>query len=931
MATIYNNPMPMSGALFVTNPQGRFYKWMARNYSIKAGKLKKRSSAVSSTSAQGSRLQTKSEWGKYQRIYDALPTTSSHRKAILTLHKKSSAQRARSGKAQRKKMMSIFEDSDWTPSKSQSRKRQSSKSSSTSDKRTGSRGKKTMAKRKLSAYNRHVKKLMKAGKTMKQAAAAWRKTPAGKKSKAPSKRRKAPARRRKVTAKRTVRKGRKRTSVNRGHSHGLKKRNPVMWSAPKYQGLVYPDTDGGKKLVRILESAQKYLPTNASDAEISRFVRESGAPSGSGVALAKDIRAAISATGAAKKSLGSTPLHSMARAAVKKLGRVPIDVSNGTVVDDKAWQRIVKYVGKLPLRPAGRTEMKKILADYYANPDANLSFLWTLIDEKDFKRSFKSKKSTKGRKTRKTSKASRKSKAKSSAGRSSGGSAFKRAGTTILRLGYTGKLGSKSLDTLKKRKAKITSLKAKGRVVRKRVRRNPAALGGFQPLQRGLHLMDSAQGLVTDAGHMIQKVPVVGKLAGDVVLFAAPYTKTALLGGTAVGLSALQMKYVTPTVVEMGRWTSDKLKEFPLAGDVIIYGEELFSGVDKVGYTLNGLLLAFFAQMGARYGLFDAKSAHTIGAAAVLTGGAIDMADHLRGQDDLAGLAEMGALAMNGAGYGDGGQYFLGGFGVAGAPNQGDYHTQVGPAGAPGPFYPQLSAGAFGVSQFYAHCKPQDAAVCPDDLDPDEIHAAKRGSYPSAFPPLPRQVVNDSGRFSKSAAKKGHKWGWLHTLIGEDNFRKLASLPAAKRRELVKLMKGRALDQAASLPLNASVKPLVLKERSRLASEPVIQGPSKKKSLIQRLMPSKDEPLLRRQKRLRREFNRARKPSSEALMQRLQPLPVGNFSAVEMGALAMNGMGAMGGLAELSGVTSDLSGGINTAGGVENVGGLGALLYAGAL
>ena len=1019
MATIYNNPMPMSGALFVTNPQGKFYKWLGRHYKIERGKLKKRSSALSDTSKQGRKFGMKSEWGRYQKLYDSLPATATQRKSIITAYGRSKRSRMKDDSAQREAMVHIFEESDWSPSQSKSRKRRKSKSSSMSAKRAGSRRKHTMARRKtrsaarkrkttkkLSAYNRFVKaqhaKAKRAGIqiSMDTIGDMWQKKKAGKKwthllkgKKRPAAKRRKPAKRR-TAAKRATKRGgskRRRTSKVYGHSHTVR-RNARVYSKPKLKKLVYPDNKIGKKLNQIVKSAEKYLPSNATDSEIRAYVKSAGAPAGLGASLVNDIRAAIDASGVHKKG-GITkrtaagdwiPLHSYAREAVKKLGRLPIEFSGGQVVKkevgpdgkmhwNKAWKKLSDYVKRTGLRPAAQQYLQGILEAYYGSADKSVTFLTELVDEGKFKKKH-GKSAPRGRK--RSLKRKKTSRAKRSVSRAGAGkSAFAKAGLTLRKLGYKPSLRGKSVDTLAKRRAKIRSLKAK-----LNPRRNPQHTGGvmgmvdgIKPLERGLRLMDTAEHMVEKVGHMITDVPVVGRPVGGAVLAAAPYTKPMLLGGTAVGLNAMTMKYVTPKALEIGKDLLAFAEDLPLVGEAVEWAADMSAPIlEPIGYTLNGGFLAVLAHLGARYGLFDQQSANIIGAAAVVSGAAVDMMDYLRGQNELSGLAEMGALAMNGAHYGDGGQYFLGGLGVAGAPSEGDYHYAVGAEGAVGPFYPQLrTAGSFegfGASipceAFYAHCKPADAAACPHDLDPDELQAALRspkGGYPKAFPALPHQVINNNGKLSKSAGKKGHKWGWLHKMIGEDNVKKLSALPTAKRQELIVLMKEKALDEASASPLAPSARPLVeqaraaikpaaarirakkgaaagrgrkgRKSRRKSGKESIIQKilPSRKESLIQDIGPASAEPLFSKGKRLRRGFDHARKPSSEALLQRTSPLPVGNFSAVEMGALAMNGFGAMGGLAELSGVTGDLAGATNTAGGVDTFGSYGALLYAGAL
>ena len=67
-------------------------------------------------------------------------------------------------------------------------------------------------------------------------------------------------------------------------------------------------------------------------------------------------------------------------------------------------------------------------------------------------------------KDRKSKKRKGSSAKKSSAGKKP--SAFAQAGITLRRLGYTGKLTIKSLDSLAKRKKKIKSLRAKGRTMK---------------------------------------------------------------------------------------------------------------------------------------------------------------------------------------------------------------------------------------------------------------------------------------------------------------------------------------------------------------------------------------------------------------------------------------------------------------------------------
>jgi len=276
------------------------------------------------------------------------------------------------------------------------------------------------------------------------------------------------------------------------------------------------------------------------------------------------------------------------------------------------------------------------------------------------------------------------------------------------------------------------------------MRLNPKS-GVLQPI---LGLFDMAEGIV-------EAVPVVGSSV-------APFTKPILLGASMGALSFYSLKKFGPDLYKV-----------PYVGNVL----------EKGAYTVGGSAIALICMLGSRLGLFDSDNASLVASAAVLTGAAIDVHDHLMGvaiipeisqmqseldelispqedqeaeaiASDLQDSADLGAINLSG--YGDGGAYIIGsGSAALGALNLGAVHL--------------------------GH-----AAHAPQDFSMLEGQAIMQG--PDAL-----------NAVAARPGMEGKRWAWLVKMIGFDNVQELAKLPPRKRVLVIRKLKRNASQYAQQL------------------------------------------------------------------------------------------------------------------------------------
>ena len=186
-----------------------------------------------------------------------------------------------------------------------------------------------------------------------------------------------------------------------------------------------------------------------------------------------------------------------------------------------------------------------------------------------------------------------------------------------------------------------------GRILnpRKSRRRNPrrrknAGLSGqiqsdiqiTKPLASSLNLIDIAQ-------DTLSRVPIIG--------MASPYVRPLGIGAVAGAVSFITMKYLGPELQKV----------------------EAIRNLQHFGYSIGGAAVMAALQVIHRTtGLLDADAVNQIGAAALILGAGVDMVDYLRTRSQMmaaapananANAANVAGIAMSGVSYGDGGQYVV--------------------------------------------------------------------------------------------------------------------------------------------------------------------------------------------------------------------------------------------------------------------------------
>ena len=746
MAVILNNPMPTTGALFVTNPanpQGKFYKWLGRHYIIKGKKLVKRKRPITVASKTGRTYDKRKVWGRYKKVYDALSAKNPNRKSVLKVYKKDLPHRIREDRIARKKMKEIFSK--------ESKKR----------KKTTAKKRKAPTRRRSSAKKSATKKSTKISATAKKKAALTYK-----RSRSTKKWQNLAKKYGTNTAKQIVRLSKSSKISTRGSTMAkrkAKKRNPRVYSKPKLQKLVYPKTSLGTQLSKLVRNALKNIPMNATKADINNYLSRVNIPRGYKAVIAEDIYQAFQ-TSDKKPAVQADKyaIRTMAKMMAKDLG-----VLSGSEEDKKILRAYLRKMSKY-LKKAQRDEVSAAYVTYLKSlKTAEPVTIVEVLDatSEDYKPLRKRKSPAKKRRkspakkrrkpTRKRKTSARKRKASS------------RKSKRVAPKGAYQKLVKKYgvTEGLREYKSKY---KLRGKRTRK-LRRNPAFMGGDSVAGYALSLFNDAEKLVSD-------VPIVKH--------AAPIVNIALLGSTA-GLIHYQVNK------HFGAQLANMYSQVPFVGQYLLQAPSLSNGA-AVWIGLKGISMAQSRFLPNTPQLVDEQSADIIGAAAALTGAAIDAVAYFQGGGAVPLLSK---LPFIGQYFGDGGQWFLDrNMGAVHMnPGMGAVHMNPGHYGAvhmnPSVFRQGLGTGAAFNGPLVGD--KADACHCPRDLAPIELKAAIANRMHS-FAQLPKQKVHKTGKASAAAGKLGHRWNWLRKMIGDNNFSKLAKLPPAKRQQVIQLMKEKA-------------------------------------------------------------------------------------------------------------------------------------------
>jgi hypothetical protein len=188
------------------------------------------------------------------------------------------------------------------------------------------------------------------------------------------------------------------------------------------------------------------------------------------------------------------------------------------------------------------------------------------------------------------------------------------------------------------------------------------------------------------------------------------------------------------------------------------------------GYTIGGLVVKTVLAV---VPVGSASMRKSIGDAALIAGGAIDMMRYLSGKSDFS----------------DGGMYEIGSYGEGGysLPFDGDAQT---------------------IQRAYSDALPADAAVAAADMNPAELDAAVKGptTWMSRFP-FARRVQSVQSTYSRHAGQDGHQWGWMFRLVGAENVSKIAAMSPEKRRNYLNALRAQAImligqHTSVAIPMN---------------------------------------------------------------------------------------------------------------------------------
>jgi len=197
-----------------------------------------------------------------------------------------------------------------------------------------------------------------------------------------------------------------------------------------------------------------------------------------------------------------------------------------------------------------------------------------------------------------------------------------------------------------------------------------------------------------------------------------------------------------------------------------------------VGYSLTGVLANFAIQRLPIPFLSDEQK-RSLGVAAMIAGGVLDVFRALKGQSsDLGDMDDLG----------DGGAYDVVPLGAIGE-GMGAIGEGMGVIG-----YGAIGEG-MGDAGDYADAEAADAMYSGPDLDSYEGEAAMYGAhaYRSTFGAPPKRASRVASPLSRHAGKRGHRWGWLIKLVGWERFQQIAAMEPEARCMLIAELRKQAI------------------------------------------------------------------------------------------------------------------------------------------
>jgi hypothetical protein len=209
--------------------------------------------------------------------------------------------------------------------------------------------------------------------------------------------------------------------------------------------------------------------------------------------------------------------------------------------------------------------------------------------------------------------------------------------------------------------------------------------------------------------------------------------------------------------------------------------------IAPVGYSLTGVL-ANFAIQRLPIPFLSESQKKSLGIAAMIAGGVLDVFRALKGQSrdlgDLDGDDDFGDADD----FGDGQAYDV--VPLAGI---GEGMGAIG-EGMGGIGFSGIGQG-MGDAGDYSDAEMADAYYSGPDLDGYEGEAALHGAhaYRSVFGAPAKQASRTESDFSRHAGKPGHRWGWLIKAVGWERFQAIAAMEPEARCALIEELRKNAI------------------------------------------------------------------------------------------------------------------------------------------
>lgn len=355
------------------------------------------------------------------------------------------------------------------------------------------------------------------------------------------------------------------------------------------------------------------------------------------------------------------------------------------------------------------------------------------------------------------------------------------------------KLINDPLRDLRGRRVALNPKHKKNKATKRR--KNPIAIRK----NKGLGMVRSG---VNKVGAIVKdKVPFIGKLA-------APIVVSGLFGYGIYKVHTAVEPFALP-LVEKGL---DAVSSVPLVGPGARFVAER---VALNPYLTLGAVVSIAAGLAAKKGLVTNANAQWLGGLAVVSGVVLDQSLKPFAKAAAAAVVEIeGADAVLDSSaspaqaglYGDGGAYII---------------------GAPSQALGAIGGSLSGIDREYHDAVMVDAYACSDTMHPDEVAAILAGDsyFIQKFGHSPSRVRKSPADYSRHAGRPGHRFGWLIKMVGFANLQKIAALPAGQRESVIRKLREQACASAPAMIAAAQAEQAATVESASLQMDNTFNGP----------------------------------------------------------------------------------------------------------